>query len=178
MWLTSPADWTRPRPPISKWSSLPDEQEEEDGDDNDGDDNDGDDGGCAVAIGIARIKWFSSAAPTQCKESFQLIRARFMLINNTLPLDYVIISPFENTIIVKNSISLWKSVHYQRLFCNNIFFQVPLWRPIVVGKTDQGDWVVTISTSCPIVIVVQTIGAKNSLTKVMAELHWIDQWSS
>ena len=41
----------------------------------------------AVAIGIARIKWFSSAAPTQCKESFQLIRARFMLINNTLPLD-------------------------------------------------------------------------------------------
>ena len=45
-----------------------------------------------------------------------------------------------------------------------------------MGKTDQGDWVVTISTSCPIVIVVQTIGAKNSLAKVMAELHWIDQW--
>ena len=44
-----------------------------------------------------------------------------------------------------------------------------------MGKTDQGDWVVTISTSCPIVIVVQTIGAKNSLAKVMAELRWIDQ---
>ena len=84
MWLTSPADWTRPRPPISKRSSLPEEEEEAEDSDDNGDD---DDGGCAVAINIARIKWFSSAAPTQCKESFQLIRARFMLINNTLPLD-------------------------------------------------------------------------------------------
>ena len=52
---------------------------DEDGNNDDDDDDDED-------IGIARIKWFSSAPPTQCKESFQLITMRFMLINHTLPL--------------------------------------------------------------------------------------------
>ena len=57
-----------------------------DDDDDDDKGNNGDDDDDDEDIGIARIKWFSSAPPTQCKESFQLITMRFMLINHTLPL--------------------------------------------------------------------------------------------
>ena len=66
-----------------------DNDDNDDADDDDNDDdkgNNGDDDDDDEDIGIARIKWFSSAPPTQCKESFQLITMRFMLINHTLPL--------------------------------------------------------------------------------------------
>ena len=66
-----------------------DNDDNDDADDDDNDDdkgNNGDDDDDDEDIGIARIKWFSSAPPTQCKESFQLIKTRFMLINHTLPL--------------------------------------------------------------------------------------------
>ena len=61
-----------------------DYDDESSDDDDDGDDDDDDD---ICIIGFARIKWFSSETPTQCKESFQLIATRFMLIKPNFAAD-------------------------------------------------------------------------------------------